>query len=224
MALYFLKIALLSANQNEEIFSCILLLLLTHCYISDPKQLKGKEIKDDECSICLCEFTKKKTLDKCGHSFCTKCIDKAFKTKKQCPICSMVYGPLTGNQPPGNMFDSYRSTSLPGFKSSGAIIISYRFPSGMQGLDHPNPGKPYAGTSRTAYLPDNKEGRKVLRLLKKAFEQKLTFTIGRSTTTGRDDFVTWNDIHHKTSMYGGSTGYVKYIVYIARHHPINRSD
>ena len=28
LALYFLKIALLSANQNEEIFSCILLSLI----------------------------------------------------------------------------------------------------------------------------------------------------------------------------------------------------
>ena len=119
----------------------------------------------------------------------------------------MVYGPLFGNQPHGNMFVSYQSTSLPGFKSSGTIVITYRFASGTQGPDHPNPGKPYTGTSRTAYLPDNIEGIKVLKLLRKAFEQKLTFTIGRSTTTGRDDFVTWNDIHHKTSMTGGPTGY-----------------
>ncbi|CAB4041117.1 E3 ubiquitin- ligase DTX3L, partial [Paramuricea clavata] len=167
----------------------------------------NKTSKYDECSICLSGFTKKKSLDKCGHSFCTKCIDKAFEVKKQCPICSMVYGPLTGNQPKGNMYDSFQSTSLPGFKSCGTIVISYRFPSGIQCQDHPHPGKPYTGTSRTAYLPDNKEGRKVLKLLQKAFQQKLTFTIGRSTTTGRDDCVTWNDIHHKTSEYGGSTGY-----------------
>ena len=172
-------------------------------------QIYLTETWKDECSICLSEFTKKKTLDKCGHSFCTNCIDYAFTKKKQCPVCSTAYGPPTGDQPKGNMYESYRSTSLPGFAFCGTIIISYRFRSGIQGPDHPNPGKPYTGTSRTAYLPDNKEGRKVLKLLKKAFEQKLTFTIGRSTTTGRDDCVTWNDIHHKTSEYGGSTGYVK---------------
>ncbi len=144
-------------------------------------------------------------MDKCGHSFCTKCIDKAFKMKKQCPTCSTLYGPLKGNQPKGNMYASYQATYLPGSASCSSIVISYRFPSGTQGPDHPNPGKPYMGTSRTAYLPDNKEGRKVLRLLRKAFEQKLTFTIGRSTTTGRDDCVVWNDIHHKTSMIGGPT-------------------
>ena len=122
------------------------------------------------------------------------------------------------------MYDSYQTTCLPGYGSCGTIVISYRFPSGTQGPDHPNPGKPYTGTSRTAYLPNNIEGKKVLRHLKKAFEQKLTFTIGRSTTTGRDDCVTWNDIHHKTSMYGGSTGYVKYIVYIAHPPRINCLD
>ena len=155
-------------------------------------------------------------MDKCGHSFCTKCIDYAFKVKKQCPICSTVYGPLTGNQPPGKMVESYRPTSLPGFGSCGTIVISYRFSSGNQGPHHPIPGKPYVGTSRTAYLPDNKEGVKVLKLLQKAFQQKLTFTIGRSTTTGRDDCVTWNGIHHKTSEYGGSTRYV-YILYHVHH-------
>ena len=165
----------------------------------------GRPSKDDECSICLSEFTKKKTLDKCGHSFCKKCIDQAFKGKKQCPICSMVYGPLTGNQPKGQMYDSFRSTSLPGYTSCGTIVIDYRIPSGTQGPDHPNPGKPYAGTSRTAYLPNNEEGRKVFKLLRKAFDQKLTFTIGRSTTTGRENCVTWNDIHHKTSTAGGAT-------------------
>ena len=167
----------------------------------------GKKSKDDECSICLSEFTKKKTLDKCGHSFCTKCIDRAFKTKKQCPLCFAVYGPLKGNQPKGYMFDSFQSTYLPGFSSYGTIVLSYRFPNGIQGPDHPNPGKPYTGTSRTAYLPDNEQGRKVRKLLKKAFEQKLTFTIGRSVTTGEDNCVIWNDIHHKTSVKGGPTHY-----------------
>ena len=65
---------------------------------------------------------------------------------------------------------------------------------------HPNPGKRYKGTKRVAYLPDNKEGKEIYELLLKAFNAKLTFTIGRSTTTGQEDVVTWNDIHHKTSL------------------------
>ena len=166
----------------------------------DPKDVDKKE-----CSICLSVITNKKTLDKCGHSFCAHCIDQAFEHTKKCPLCFTVYGPLIGNQPKGNMFDSIRSTSLPGFGSCGTIVISYRFPNGIQGLEHPNPGKPYEGTDRRAYLPDNWEGRKVLGLLKKAFNQKLTFTIGQSRTTGKDNCVIWNGIHHKTSSTGGPT-------------------
>ena len=69
--------------------------------------------------------------------------------------------------------------------------------------NHPNPGRHFTGTSRTAYLPNNTEGKKVLGLLKKAFDARLTFTIGTSVTTGATGMVTWNDIHHKTSTHGG---------------------
>ena len=83
--------------------------------------------------------------------------------------------------------------------------VSYQWMSYVLQGEHPNPGKRYAGISRTAYLPDNREGQHVLSLLEKAFKARLTFTIGRSTTTGMDDQITWNDIHHKTSMYGGAS-------------------
>ena len=47
----------------------------------------------------------------------------------------------------------------------------------------------------------------VLELLRKAFKARLTFTIGKSVTTGHDDCVIWNNIHHKTAIYGGPTQY-----------------
>lgn len=71
--------------------------------------------------------------------------------------------------------------------------------------NHPNPGKPYGSTSRTAYLPNNKEGQEILQLLQRAFNQKLIFTVGQSHTTGAQGVITWNDIHHKTSKTGGPT-------------------
>ena len=67
--------------------------------------------------------------------------------------------------------------------------------------DHPNPGKRYTGTRRTAYLPDTNEGRQVLQLLKRAFAARLIFTIGTSNTF-RENVVIWNDIHHKTKPDG----------------------
>ena len=194
---------LLGLEQNAELKSGISIISERS---KNTDQKAGS--RDDKCPICLCDVTDKKTLSKCGHSFCADCIDEAFKHQKKCPVCSQVYGLLIGNQPPGTMYDSYRSISLPGFGSCGTIVISYSFRNGTQGPDHPNPGKPYTRTNKTTYLPDNKEGRKVCQLLKKAFHQKLTFTIGRSTTTGKDDCVVWNDIPHKTSIGGGVGKYV----------------
>uniref|UniRef100_A0A8D2CNR7 E3 ubiquitin-protein ligase n=1 Tax=Sciurus vulgaris TaxID=55149 RepID=A0A8D2CNR7_SCIVU len=77
----------------------------------------------------------------------------------------------------------------------------------VQKEEHPNPGKSYHGIHRTAYLPNNKEGKEVLELLHKAFEQKLIFTVGYSRTSGKSDVITWNDIHHKTSQSGGPENY-----------------
>lgn len=77
----------------------------------------------------------------------------------------------------------------------------YRMSSGIQGVEHPNPGRPYyaVGFPRMSFLPNTKKGKKVLHLLNVAFKRKLIFTIGRSVTTGREDVVTWNDIHHTVS-------------------------
>lgn len=44
-----------------------------------------------------------------------------------------------------------------------------------------------------------KTGRELLALLQHAWQQRLTFTVGRSITTGADNVVVWNGIHHKTS-------------------------
>ena len=40
----------------------------------------------------------------------------------------------------------------------------------------------------------------VLKLLIKAWERRLTFTIGTSLTLGRANSVVWNEIHHKTQL------------------------
>ena len=159
--------------------------------------------------ICL-DKIKPKDLKKleCGHKFCCECIDNYFRTVKQvCPICQRVYAIVDGLQPSnGTMKWKVLNMSLPGYDSSvGTIEIVYSIPSGLQNAQHPNPGRPYHGCVRTAYLPDTSEGRRVRDLLKRAFDHRLVFTIGQSRTTGANDCVTWNDIHHKTSIHGGPT-------------------
>ncbi|XP_054569896.1 E3 ubiquitin-protein ligase DTX3L isoform X2 [Eptesicus fuscus] len=78
---------------------------------------------------------------------------------------------------------------------------------GIEKKEHPRPGMPYSRTHRTAFLPANEEGKEVLTLLQKAFDQKLIFTVGDSRVTGASDVITWNDIHHKTSRSGGPANY-----------------
>ena len=96
------------------------------------------------------------------------------------------------------------SSSLPGHKRFNTIKITYHIPSGIQGPNHPHPGRQFFGDTRFAYLPDSPEGREVLSLLKRAFEAKLIFTVGRSVTSNKDNVIIWNnDIRHKTFRDGG---------------------
>lgn len=157
------------------------------------------------CPICMGEMVDRTTLEKCGHTFCRSCLDQAFLVKRACPVCRLVYGQLIGNQP-GNgtmVVDRDTDLELPGHEGHGCICIFYSFPPGLQGEEHPNPGVRYPGTDRIAYLPDTPEGNRVLSLLRRAFEQRLIFTVGTSMTTGMTNVITWNDIHHKTSIWGG---------------------
>ncbi|XP_067929445.1 uncharacterized protein [Watersipora subatra] len=163
----------------------------------------------NECPICLDELKDYETLP-CTHRFCKGCIKQLIETTKtnQCPTCRKPFRTAEGKQPKGGRMSTTRSPlSLPGYEKHGSIVITYDIPGGVQGPEHPHPGKRYQGTNRKAFLPDNVKGRKAAKLLKKAFDQRLVFTVGQSVTTGQDDCVVWNDIHHKTSMRGGPSNY-----------------
>ncbi|NXN45152.1 DTX3L ligase, partial [Rhinoptilus africanus] len=177
--------------------------------LSSEGQSKAKTEEDDKdvCPICMETIKNKEILRKCNHTFCKSCIDQAMTYKQACPVCNTVYGLMEGNQPEGTMSVRTMSSSLPGYPNCGTIEITYSMRGGIQTSNHPNPGKPYCSTYRTAYLPDNKEGGEILQLLRRAFDQKLIFTVGQSRTTGVRDVITWNDIHHKTSMVGGPTNF-----------------
>lgn len=62
---------------------------------------------------------------------------------------------------------------------------------------HPHPGQPYAGVQMYAYLPDNQDGRQLLKLLEKAFNKQLLFTV--ATSENGEDTVTPALIPPKTA-------------------------
>ena len=163
-----------------------------------------QDAKSKTCEICVEEFENGlKKFPKCAHEVCSSCYDNILKTSPKCPFCLTFFDAPFGNQPKkGKMNHRIMHYNLPGFEKFKTIEITYEIPSGVQDESHPNPGRPYSGAYRTAYLPDNEEGNELLKLLYKAFECRLTFTIGRSRTTNLDDMLTWNDIHHKTQISG----------------------
>lgn len=93
------------------------------------------------------------------------------------------------------------------------------------------------GFPRHCYLPDSEKGRKVndssslhvehhlwlqafltrfsslhlfvqvLRLLLVAWDRRLIFSVGTSSTTGESDTVIWNEVHHKTEFGSNLTGH-----------------
>lgn len=187
--------------------------------VSSEKAAVAAVPEDPDCDICLEKMTKPRQL-RCGHQFCSECLKQAEEHGHSlCPSCRIPYKPIEGSQPKGGrMTDRTDSFSLPGYPHCRTITITYQIPSGTQVIGHPEPGKPFTGTSRTAYLPDNQEGREVLKLLRKAFEARVTFTVGQSRTTGAENTVTWNDIHHKTSCSAGE--WVMMLEYDCMHYAV----
>lgn len=161
----------------------------------------------DDCAICLTPLKGELPavkLSSCTHIFHRECIEKCVKMGAlRCPLCGVTSGTIQGSQPPGIMRIAIRPDSLPGYEGSGTFIILYEIPPGIQGKDHPHPGSPYFGDRRIAFVPATEEGKKVVELLKVAFQRRLIFSIGTSATTGREDVVVWSSIHHKTQPTGG---------------------
>ncbi|XP_072209770.1 probable E3 ubiquitin-protein ligase DTX2 isoform X2 [Excalfactoria chinensis] len=186
---------------------------------------------DEDCIICMeklaspsgysdtCECRTIKPemvgrLTNCQHSFHMLCVLAMYSNGNkdgslQCPSCKTIYGEKTGTQPKGKMEVSTFPQSLPGHRDCGTIQIVYHISRGIQGPEHPNPGMPYTarGFPRYCYLPDNEKGRKVLELLKVAWNRRLIFTVGTSNTTGESNTVVWNEIHHKTEMDTNLSGH-----------------
>jgi deltex-like protein len=176
---------------------------------TDFLQLLNNNHEDEKCSICLCEFSESDSgniikLEKCsGHYFHKDCIEMCHeRIHLRCPVCNTIYGVMTGDMPKGSMIVIRYPSSFAvceGFENDDVLEIQYEFRSFMKDNVY------IPGTHRIAYLPYNEKGLEVLRLLVLAFERRLMFTIGTSVTTGRQNQIIWNGIHHKTSLSGGSS-------------------
>lgn len=172
----------------------------------------------------------------CKHSFHLDCVkhmilNQPSDTYFECPVCKAIQGVKIGNQPEsGEMKITKEVFNLPGYTKSwtlkkedtnvqkyttkfesgkGTMVVEYKFTNGTQTSNHPSPGDPYYAHMfpRKAYFPATPEGIKIVGMLRVAFDRRLVFTVGRSATTGRENVITWNGIHHKTKIADSAYGY-----------------
>ena len=189
--------------------------------------------KDESCPICITSLLEPADIDvptkshssslplevicglkKCSHLFHVICIgtmlDAMPKVKLNelsisCPICQTIHGVKTGDQPlTGTMNTRQELYSVPGYQDSQTIAIRYAFSDGIS-----ESGTRYsaAGFPRVCFVPDCPEGRIVVKLLELAWKRRLIFTIGTSVTTGRQNCIVWNNIHHKTEPHSNTSGH-----------------
>ncbi|KAK3246683.1 hypothetical protein CYMTET_43785 [Cymbomonas tetramitiformis] len=169
------------------------------------------------CTICLDSLVRAAVLP-CSHSFCVGCLlempsmrpDGGGQPHLSCPLCSRIYGVRCGNQPVEGVSwtESLSRMPLVSYPDSATIRVECSFANGIQGPEHSHPGEAYTGKHCCFYLPANEEGRDVLRRLRVSWRRRLLFTVGQSTSSGRDNMVIFSSIHLKTSnIPGASHGY-----------------
>ena len=172
--------------------------------VSTPKE-------GSECHICMSTFEISAEADQvvclnsCKHCFHLQCFQQAISHKEQCPVCRSPFSSQTptGNQPSGTMTTKVINDDCEGCAGNGSLQIMYSFRGGYQASFHPSPGIQYHGTSRTAYVPNTSDGRRLVARLQEAFRHGLIFTVGTSLTTQTPNSITWASIPHKTQLRGG---------------------
>jgi len=172
----------------------------------------GRIRPEETCSVCLDPLlcigtntvTKIAEVNQCHHQFHQQCLDQHLScTAVNCPSCRVLVREPRGTMPSGVMAVSYeRNVFCLGYEGHGTIFIRYLLEGAVQKDYHPNPGRLHGSARRTAIIPDTLQGRQLLARLEYAFCRGLTFTVGTSLTTGREDSITWASIHHKTRGKG----------------------
>ncbi|XP_064177942.1 uncharacterized protein LOC135247899 [Anguilla rostrata] len=160
------------------------------------EEIPGKNKTQEDDLACLCGASRSSVSRMaCGNAYCPQCLCE-HASCEVCPKAEEVRG-IKGTMSFGEIF-----MNLPGHIKDTTLKLTYNIPDGIQGEDHPNPGAPFKGGVFEAFLPLNKQTKRLAPLLKRAFNEGLTFTVTEGHKGGR---VTWGCIPHKTKMDGGKS-------------------
>jgi len=145
------------------------------------------------------------SLIRCQHKFHLNCVKVLLENQGPrnqnilCPDCGQIQKDNLGTMPEnGTMSYKVIPKGLPGYEDYHSIQITYNFQNGTQSPKHPTPGQPFyaIGFPKTAFLPDNEQGRSVLSMLEKAFNLGHTFVVNNSGD------IVWGNIPHRTEFSG----------------------
>ncbi|XP_036374568.1 uncharacterized protein si:busm1-163l24.3 [Megalops cyprinoides] len=159
---------------------------------NEQNETQGHQGMSCECGASGSSITRMP----CGVTLCPQCL---VRVHPHCAVCPKA--DIRGIK--GTMSFTEMSVTLAGHIKDMTLKITYNIPDGIQGEGHPNPGDPFRGGVFEAYLPLNEQTKRLLPLLKKAFNQGLTFTVAPGEKGGR---VTWGNIPHKTRVDRGKSG------------------
>ncbi|XP_071967886.1 uncharacterized protein [Engystomops pustulosus] len=172
-----------------------------------PAVGQESEIVDPICVQCKKSVKTAQILS--GQNMCIDCyISSITSARKEATKHKNTLG--------ATMTHTSMSLTLPGYERDTSLKIIYDVPDGVQGDGDPQPGCLYKGGKFEAYLPDNREGKRLLKLLQRALDEDLIFHIKKLETGEK---VTWYKIPHKTSPDGGKqkngypdSSYMKYVI------------
>ncbi|CAJ0936911.1 unnamed protein product, partial [Mesorhabditis belari] len=171
-------------------------------------------VNDDVCVICLWRVvwiraTFVVAIKKCNHMFHHNCFESYSNqtTLKRCPTCQVFcsarrqyakriyYGTPCGLLLTGGI-------NLEG--GSGCYIV----PITVLPVEF---GRQLTSVPWVPFMVHTDKHiiyQILLKVTRKGFEcQSSTFTVGDSITSGAQNVAVWNNIHHKTTLHGGSFGY-----------------
>jgi hypothetical protein len=132
----------------------------------------------------------------CAHLLHADCMRQFVEQHRGslCPECKTPFSASLrmGTCPSGVLMVSHSPTSLLGFAGEGTIVMEAHIAPGVQGPQHPNPGRRFTtgGFPRTFYMPVSRAD--LAFRLQLAFYWRLLFSVGSSLSAATPDSVNWS--------------------------------
>jgi deltex-like protein len=175
----------------------------------DPPTTEVVRLAGNPCPMCLVDIKHNGDYNVTVSRVAWK--DEVYLTLghcKKCPVCDNVFGAEPqGTMPTASMkILQDRTLTCCGFDPS-TLVIDYTFPSDTQRVYHTSAGATHSPADIQAFVPDCRQGRRLLKRLVYAFHHGLTFTMGTTLSTGTPNVVVMTSLMRSLVGYQISIRY-----------------